>query len=186
MKIIINQLFCILATALLVTTIPVDSLFAEGLISREEALALVFPEAKIQAERVFLTEQQKKTAATLAGVEVPTALIARYVAIKDDKIIGYAYVDTHIVRTKKESLLIFLDEEGRIQRIEVIVFLEPPEYQASPEWYGQYRNKMLNEDLNLQRAIRPVTGATLTAIATNQAARRVLAIHQVLEGGVQP
>jgi hypothetical protein len=35
--------------------------------------------------------------------------------------------------------------------------------------------------LNLQRAIRPVTGATLTASAANRAVRRVLAIDQVLQ-----
>ena len=34
--------------------------------------------------------------------------------------------------------------------------------------------------------IRPVTGATLTARATTTAARRVLAIHQVLAGGAKP
>jgi hypothetical protein len=159
---------------------------AGELINREEALATVFSDAKINAERIFLTEQQKKEAASLAGVEIPGALIARYTAFKEGKIIGYAYVDTHIVRTKKESLLVFLDERGSIKRIEVVVFMEPREYQASSEWYKQYQGKVLNEDLNLQRAIRPLAGATLTAIAANQAVRRVLAIHQVLDGGTYP
>ena len=39
----------------------------------------------------------------------------------------------------------------------------------------------MNNDLNLQRAIRPLAGATLTAVAANQAVRRALAIDRVLE-----
>ena len=59
---------------------------------------------------------------------------------------------------------------------------EPPrEYQASERWLRQYEAKPLDDDLALQRAIRPIAGATLTAGAANTAVRRVLAIDHVLE-----
>jgi hypothetical protein len=170
-----------LGKILILISLGASPSLAGELISREEALASVFPGAEFKAERIFLTEQQRKDAANLAGVEVPSALIARYLALKEGNIIGYAYVDTHIVRTKKESLLISLDEKGRVKRIEVIVFMEPQEYQAPPEWYRQYQGRSLDEELNLQRAIRPLVGATLTSFAANQAVRRVLAIHQILQ-----
>ncbi len=142
---------------------------------------MAYPGARIQSESIFLTDQQRKDAAAKAGVEISSALIARYLAMRDGKVVGRAYVDTHTVRTKKESLLILLDENGLVKRVEVTAFLEPQEYQASPAWYAQYQGKALNEDLNLQRAIRPVAGATLTALAANQAVRRVLAIDQILQ-----
>jgi hypothetical protein len=44
----------------------------------------------------------------------------------------------------------------------------------------QYHDRPLDDDLGLQRAIRPIAGATLTAIATNAAVRRALAIDRVL------
>lgn len=47
------------------------------------------------------------------------------------------------------------------------------------EWYHQCDGEDLDDDLSLKRDIRPVTGATLTARATTEAVRRVLAIHQV-------
>jgi Na+-translocating ferredoxin:NAD+ oxidoreductase RnfG subunit len=47
-------------------------------------------------------------------------------------------------------------------------------------WYGQYEGRLLDDDLALKRGIRPVTGATLTARATTEAVRRVLALHQVI------
>lgn len=158
------------------------SAMAGPVISREEALAALFPGATIRAERVFLTEQQRSAAAVAAGVEIPSALVARYLAVSGGKVIGRAYLDTHVVRTKKESLLICLDENGKVKRIEVTAFLEPAEYQAPGAWYGQFSGKGLSSDLNLHRAIRPIAGATLTAAAANQAVRRVLAIDQVLNG----
>ena len=152
-------------------------------INREGALAAVFPGAEIRAERIFLTAIQRQQAGRLAGVEMPTSLIARYVALREGKVIGRAYIDTHNVRTKNESLLICLDERGRVKRIEVTAFLEPPEYQATRAWYDQYTGKDLTEDLRLHRAIRPLAGASLTAKATTEATRRVLAIDQILPAG---
>jgi hypothetical protein len=156
---------------------------ALGQISRESALAAIYPGTEIRADRVVLTEAQVKEAREISGVDVPSSLIARYTAVQDGKVIGRAYVDTHRVRTKNESLLIALDEIGRVKRVEVTAFLEPPEYQAARAWYDQYNGKALTADLRLHRAIRPVAGASLTAQATTDAVRRVLAIDQVLQKG---
>ena len=152
---------------------------AQG-ISREEALKAVYPAAQIRQEQVFLTAAQQGQARARGGVEVPSALVARYIATKDGRVIGRAYVDTHTVRTKKESLLVSLDEQGALKRVDVTAFLEPVEYRPSEAWLGQYRNKPLDDDLGINRAIRPIAGATLTARAANTAVRRVLAIDEVL------
>jgi hypothetical protein len=149
-------------------------------ITREEALRLAFPGATIRAEQVFLTADQQKRAAAAAGVEIPSALIARYIATLNGAVHGRAYVDTHVVRTKRESLLISIDPAGRVRRVDVTAFLEPPEYEASEAWIGQYDGRQLGEDLQINRAIRPMAGATLTAAAVNKAVRRVLAIDRVL------
>jgi hypothetical protein len=156
---------------------------AAGDITREEALSAAYPGASIRAEQVFLTPDQQKRAAALAGDELTSAFIARYIAIKDNQVVGRAYVDTHTVRTKKETLLISLDAAGHVQRIDVTAFLEPAEYHASDAWLRQYANRRLEEDLGLNRAIRPIAGATLTARATNAAVRRALAIDAVLSAG---
>ncbi|MPZ19482.1 MAG: FMN-binding protein [Luteitalea sp.] len=154
---------------------------AQRMISRDEALQLTFPGAAITSSTVFLTEAQQARAAKLAGEALPSPLIARYVARVDGRIIGRAYVDTHVVRRKRESLLISLDSRGRVKRIDATAFLEPPEYQAPDRWLEQYDNRALGPELSLQRSIRGITGATLTAMATNAAVRRVLALDQVLE-----
>ena len=172
------RVFAAVTGALIV--IAAETAAAQGL-TRDEALAAVFPGATIRGEQVFLTAAQQKQVLMRAAVEVPSALVARYVATKDGAVIGRAYVDTHTVRTKRESLLVSLDDKGHVLRIDVTAFLEPSEYRASDAWLRQYRDRELGEDLGINRAIRPIAGATLTARAINSAVRRVLATDEVLE-----
>ena len=153
----------------------------EDFFSREQALAAMFPDSQIRSRTVFLTKSQMEEAQALSGVTVGSALIARYEVVREGHAVARAYVDTHHVRTKRESLLIVLDPEGRVLRIEVTASEEPPEYQATPEWYRQYYGKTLDDDLYVDRAIRPMAGATLTANAANQAVRLVMAIDKALE-----
>ena len=151
------------------------------IISRDEALKLAFPDAEIRQSMIFLTTDEQAEASKLSGLQIESGLVARYDALKDQKSIGRAYLDTHIVRTKKESLLIVLNNDGKILRIEIVAFQEPPEYLPSEKWYEQFEGKALDEELRLKKEIHPVTGATLTAQASTDASRRVLAIDQVLQ-----
>ena len=155
-------------------------------ISRDEALAAAFPGARIDGDRVYLTEAQADAVADLSRQDVPGRIYARYVARRGGAVVGRAYVDTHVVRTKRESLLISLEADGRVRRIDVTAFLEPPEYVAPDAWLRQYDRRPLDDDLAIQRAIRPIAGATLTNRAVNGAVRRVLALDQVLRAGGAP
>jgi Na+-translocating ferredoxin:NAD+ oxidoreductase RnfG subunit len=79
-----------------------------------------------------------------------------------------------------ETIMVAVDDAGRATRIQVLSFSEPEEFLPRPNWYEQFQGKPLSDELSMKRGIRPVTGATLTARATTDAARRVLALHQVL------
>lgn len=169
------------AVVLLALAAPAGA--AADSITREEALAAVYPGASVRAEQLFLTPSQQKEAAALAGVEVPSSLVARYIATRDGHVIGRAYVDTHVVRTKKETLLVSLDADRRVLRVDVTAFLEPAEYKAPEPWLRQYRGRALDDELSVNRVIRPIAGATLTARAANAAIRRALALDEVLTAG---
>lgn len=83
-----------------------------GSSARERALAAAFPNARIVADRVYLTEEQAEAAQELSGGDLLTWIYARYIAFRGGEVVGRAYVDTHIVRTKRESLLISLGADG--------------------------------------------------------------------------
>jgi hypothetical protein len=159
---------------------------AKVFLTVDEALKLAFPGCAVTRRTAFLTPEQVKRARELAGAEVPSALLTYYVATRGGRPAGTAYFDTHRVRTLPETLMIVVDPQNRVSRIEVISFREPEEYMPRGAWYQQFLNKSLDPDLQLKRGIRPVTGATLTARATTDAVRRVLALHQVLAGAAKP
>ncbi len=155
---------------------------AKVFLSMEDALKLAFPSATVERKSVFLTTAQQREAQRLSGDDAPpSALVAYYVATKDGRQTGTAYFDTHIVRTMPETIMVVVDVLGRASRIEVLSFQEPEEYLPRTHWYEQFQGKALNDELWMKRSIRPVAGATLTARATTEAARRVLALHRVIQ-----
>lgn len=155
---------------------------ARVLLTVDEALALAFPGAAIERRTVFLTDEQMVRAAELAGQRPASAIVHPYVATHDGELVGTAYFDSHVVRTLAETVMVAVDAEGRVGRVEVLSFDEPPDYLPREAWYRQFDGRPLDAELELRRAIRPVAGATLTARATTDAARRVLALHRVIEG----
>ena len=154
---------------------------AKVFLTQEEALKLAFPGAAVERKSLFLTAAEQQEAAALSGGPAPSALIVAYAASRDGRPAGTAYFDTHVVRTLAETLMIVVDPSGAIARVEVLSFAEPEEYLPREHWYAQFPGKALDDELSVKRGIRPVSGATLTARATTEAARRVLAIHRVLE-----
>ncbi len=155
---------------------------AKVFLTVDEALKLAFPDSRVERKTAYLTADQVRRARELSGVEVPSALVTRWVARRGAQPAGFAYLDTHRVRTLPETLLVVLDPQGKVARVEVIAFREPEEYLPRGAWYEQFRGHGLDRELQLKQGIHPVTGASLTARATTDAVRRVLALHQVLGG----
>lgn len=147
----------------------------------DEALETAFPGCSVDRDTVFLTEEQVARASELADEAVASALVHPYRATCAGEPGGTAYFDSHRVRTLPETLMVVVDPRGAVRRIEILSFKEPPEYIPRDVWYDQLVGEPLGPELQLKRGIRPVTGATLTARATTNAVRRVLATHQVIE-----
>ena len=143
-------------------------------------MKLAFPGAKVERQSLFLTDAEVAEVAKLSGGPRPSALATAYAAMKDGKLVGTGYFDTHLVRTLPETVMVVVSPAGTIARIEVLSFSEPEEYLPREHWYAQFPGKALDEELSVKRGIRAVSGATLTARATTEAARRVLALHQVV------
>jgi len=143
-------------------------------------LSQVYPGAEWHPRRLFLSNEQLESVRAEAGTTFGSPLVARYDLSTDGNPAGRAYIDTHIVRSKRESLLICLGPDGKVRRVEVTAFFEPPEYQLSPRWLEQFYQLEDNESVRLGDAIRPAAGATLSAMVTTQAVRRILTLDRLL------
>jgi hypothetical protein len=156
-------------------------LFA-ALPTTQEALALAFPGAELNRKECGLTEAQAERVKGLAQAELPGRWIVAYEARRKGVLVGVGFFDTHRVRTQNETLLVAVSPEGRVLRVEAVTFHEPAEYLAKEPWVRQFEGRDLDAQLSLKGAIHPLSGATLTAHAMTDAARRCLALQRILYG----
>jgi Na+-translocating ferredoxin:NAD+ oxidoreductase RnfG subunit len=142
---------------------------------------MLLPGLQYERETHLLNETELAAYVETAGQENVGALITRYVARNEDGVAGYAYLDRHKVRTLPQTLMVALDASGAVVGIKVLAFREPAEYMAQEGWMGQFRGKTVGDEIRMKKNIDGITGATLTARAVTQCARRVMAVHEVLE-----
>jgi Na+-translocating ferredoxin:NAD+ oxidoreductase RnfG subunit len=147
----------------------------------EKILAEIYPGAKIEVRNIIVSDSQRARVRELSGVKFEDRLVTFYLVKYNSNVKAYAYVDIHIVRTHPEVVLYILNEEGKIDIIKILSFREPPEYVADENWLKYLKGKTLGKDLlRLRKDVPNMTGATLTAKAITDNARKVIALWKVI------
>ncbi len=152
--------------------------------SRNEALELAFPDAEEVASNTFiLDDEQVARIESLAKCDLDSKLVKIYTGKRDGKVIGYALIDIHNVRTLPEAFMVVLNPEGEVRSLRVLAFHEPLEYKPTNRWYQQFDNRSIEAPLRVGGDIHGVVGATLSTRATTRGVRRALAYYEVLLQG---
>jgi hypothetical protein len=158
-------------------------------LAKDEALALAFPgNDRIEERVVILTDAQKAEVEKRARAPLESQLWTIYVGWKGGAVQGYAVIDSHVVRTMPETFMAVVAPDGKLRRVDVLAFHEPPEYLPTERWIAQLHGRALDDDLKLGAGIQGITGATLSAQAMTAGVRRALAIVAVVvtEAGAAP
>jgi Na+-translocating ferredoxin:NAD+ oxidoreductase RnfG subunit len=151
--------------------------------SKNEALELAFgKDIQVEQLSLFPDEQQVEKIQTLAKAKLDTGLFTFYVGKDKDKILGYAAIETGTVRTKPETLMIVLTPDGELRNITTLAFHEPPEYQPPERWFEQLYKRQLAE-MDFNKGIDGISGATLSTRAAVSSVRKVMAVYQVMIQG---
>ena len=159
---------------------------ARVFLTQPQALAIAFPKgAKVVRQAYFLTKPQVDAARKASGIDFSDQLIVRYAGYSGETLLGYAYFDTHRVRTLPETVMIVVTPDAKVSRVEILSFDEPPDYLPRERWLDQFEGRRLDNELSLSRAVRPISGASLSGRALVNASRKMLALHQVI-GAAQP
>lgn len=168
--------------AFVVSMMTAATLYAGKFPSADEAARQLLIGSTYERETLLLTKAELASSAELAAKEIPSALVTRYV-IRNEAggIVGYAYLDKHLVRTLPQTLIVAVDADGILVRMKVLAFREPAEYIARDGWMEQFCGKTVEDQIRMKKNVDGITGATLTARAVSQCARRTLAIHHVLD-----
>ncbi|MDO9212824.1 MAG: FMN-binding protein [Methylococcales bacterium] len=157
-----------------------SSSFATVFYSKSEAMELAFGKGTpVEQLALFPDEQQTATIQQLAKIKLDSGLFTFYVGKNQDKITGYAAIETNTVRTKPETLMIVLTPEGELQKVYTLAFHEPPEYMPPERWFEQLYKRPL-ADMDFNKGVDGIAGATLSTRANIDSIRKVMAIYQVL------
>lgn len=152
---------CILALAAWRGIASADASAAE---KEAAVLGAAFPAAdRFASSDVLLTDELVARIEKLARARVKDRLVTFYTAYAGGAVTGHAVIHSHVVRTKRETLLVAFEPDGRIQRIQVLAFLEPDEYRPSDRWLSQFAGKGPGDRLAVGQDVAPISGATLTA-----------------------
>lgn len=140
----------------------------------QAVLSKLYPKCKLEKEIIYLDSKQQKKVKELSGVTLTSKLANRFKACNG----SYIYIDSHIVRTLNQTVVVEVDKDV-VKTYKVSSFLEPKEYKAPVKWLTQLLSKKLS-DITLFKKIDGLSGATLTAKANVNAAKKILALHRVL------
>lgn len=149
--------------------------------SREEALALAFPDAdRVEDEVIVLADEQARRVEALARGPLESRLVRLYRGYRGRELLGYAFIDVHRVRTLPEAFLVVLNPQGEVRDLRLLAFHEPLDYMPAERWYAQFQNKSLAQPLRVDGDIHGIMGASLSTRATAGGVRRALALYQVV------
>ncbi len=183
-----------LAGVLTLVLASVNAVSAGAYMGRQDALAAAFPDAaEVETRRFFLTDEQRQRVRDLSGSALEDGLVTVYLGrgrapepATAGEVRGYAYFETHNVRTVPETLLVVVDLDGRVGSVLMLAFYEPPEYEPPRRWLEQFKGRRLDPTLRVRRGIHGIAGSSLSADAVTRGVRRTLALHQVLFGDPAP
>jgi hypothetical protein len=97
--------------------------------SQNEALELAFPDAEEVTSNTFiLDEDQVARIESLAKCELDSKLVKIYTGIREGKVLGYALIDVHNVRTLPEAFMVVLSPTGQVRSLRVFTEWSEPRF----------------------------------------------------------
>jgi len=170
----------VLWTLVMLSLWPDTSIFAKVYLTRDEALSQAFPMAdQVERKTLFLTEEEAERVEGLSRNRLDSRMFNYYVALSNNEVSGYAFLGSHIVRTKPVVYMIVINPDGSLRHVEILAFYEPEEYLPSGRWFNQFQGMVLDNRLMPKRGISTVSGATLSVNSITAEVRKILAIFKI-------
>jgi Na+-translocating ferredoxin:NAD+ oxidoreductase RnfG subunit len=148
-------------------------------LSQKQALEIAFPGAdKVDREKKWLTEEQKKVIGELCLQTIETNRMTFHVGKRDGVPIGYALIDHEIGKSFPITFIVILNIDGTVRDVEIMVYREPRGWEVRyPSFMDQFTGRTADSDY---RTINSITGATLSVRAIVKGVARATAAFKVL------
>jgi uncharacterized protein with FMN-binding domain len=132
-------------------------------------------------ENIYLSQKDRVAIEEMSSTKIYGGLALRYVTTcPNTKEKSYHYVDSHIVRTLNETVILTIHND-KLKSFIVSSFNEPREYIAPKKWYAQFEGAEGKKVLRAREEIDALSGATLTVNASIGSVNKTLALHRYLK-----
>lgn len=170
----------LLATLLLQAAWPSAPVRAEVFASQQEALQDAFPGAeRIERRTVLLGESEARAVEARAQYRLESRIVTWHVGMQGERVLGYAFIDVHNVRTLPEAFMVVLSPEGRVTQTRILAFYEPQDYLPTERWLTQFNGWLPDTMQARANGVHGISGATFSTRAVNGGVRRALALYEL-------
>jgi Na+-translocating ferredoxin:NAD+ oxidoreductase RnfG subunit len=148
-------------------------------LTKKQAFEIAFPKTdKIEREKKWLTEAQKKSIGELCLQKIKTNRVTFYVGKRNETPTGYAIIDHEIGKSFPITFMTVLNVDGSVRDVEILVYREPRGWEVRyPSFMDQFTGRSADSDY---RTVNTITGATLSVRALVKGVSRATAAYKVL------
>ena len=149
----------------------------EVLMDVPSALKFHFGKYDVTKEKVYLTPTFLKKLEEAAKSKFESKIYTVYEAKSGGKLMMSGILETHILRSRTQTLFLVFDRKGKIVSTQVLAFYEPEEYIMSPKWFDQFKNKTIMDKMQPGIDLAKVSGSTISYNETAAAIRRMTTLY---------
>ena len=147
-------------------------------LTKEEALRVVMPKAQtVRAEQVQLTSDQRQRVRNKVDQPIDDDTFIFHVGKRNNQIDGYAYITDKKGRHRPITFVVGLKPDCSVQDVAIMIYREPRGYEVKAKRFlRQYHNKTIDDPIEVNRDIKNISGATISAHSVSAGVREAVAI----------
>ncbi len=154
---------------------------AEVLLAQDEAMEAAFGAgAQITSHTKKISSEKKIAIEELAQTKLTSLFLHYYEGRRNGEFLGYAVIDSRVMRTNLAVFMVVLSKELVVQKVILLAFHEPSDYQPTDSWLKQLEGPRPMQDLVPGQGLAPIAGSTLTVNGLSDGVRAVRASFEVL------
>ena len=144
------------------------------------ALKFHFSKYDVSKEKIFLTTSVVKELEQVARSKFISKIYSVYEAKSNGRRMMSGILETHLLRSRTQTLFVIFDNKGRVVTTQVLAFYEPEEYIMSPKWFAQFKSKTINDKMEPGDDLAKVSGSTISYNETASAVRRMTTLYNYI------
>ena len=153
---------------------------AQVFYAKDEALERAFPDSTEVVTRTFvINDKQAEKIQRVSHSKLQSRIVNFFEGRQGDKVLGYALIDSGIVRTNQAIFLTLMSPKGVVEDVYVLAFYEPPDYLPTDKWLEQFEGESSPEQFNPGREVAGILGSTLSVHAITFGVKRALALYEL-------